>query len=240
MMTRNRERGAVLIFVMVITAVISLIGSAMVGFFSSTEARSVEDTLMESRVKWAMLGHATYVLARSRAQGLCAAGTVPTECGTAVAGVALDGPDALVFHAGDSRVYRLTAKGPSRLTRDHSLVQTLLDSGTITPETARIHPRRHQLLFGFGPVFSEHWRQRYASVCCVADRLAPSEAYLICSDGFVNAVSAQDMECLTGDVAAADLSALMERVIERARDNVSMCVVRQRRETAAGPAVGKP
>lgn len=68
----QRQRGAVLIVVMVVMVMIGLIATTLIENFTTAEARDVEASLMESRVKWAMLGHLHYALARVRTQGLCA------------------------------------------------------------------------------------------------------------------------------------------------------------------------
>lgn len=68
----RRQQGAVLVVVMVVMVMIGLIATTLVENFTTTEAREVEASLMESRVKWAMLGHLNYVRARARTQGLCA------------------------------------------------------------------------------------------------------------------------------------------------------------------------
>lgn len=68
----QRQRGAVLIVVMVVMVLIGLIATTLIENFTTSEAREVEASLAESRVKWAMLGHLNYALARARTQGLCA------------------------------------------------------------------------------------------------------------------------------------------------------------------------
>lgn len=69
--SHHRQRGAVLVVIMVVMALVALLASSLVEHFATSEARAVEDSLMDARVKWAMFGHMTYMLARAKAQGLC-------------------------------------------------------------------------------------------------------------------------------------------------------------------------
>ena len=56
----------------------------------------------------------------------------------------------VVFHIGDSRVYTINEKGIAQITKDHSLVQKLVDEGKITKEEAAVHPNRNILLKALG------------------------------------------------------------------------------------------
>lgn len=62
--------------------------------------------------------------------------------GTTVAGVYL-GEVPLVFHVGDSRVYRYRDGDLERLTHDHSMVQEMVDAGQITDYEAHVHPQKN-------------------------------------------------------------------------------------------------
>ena len=79
--------------------------------------------------------------------------------GTTVAGVLLvegDEPAWLVVNLGDSRVYRMRGGELVQVSRDHSLVQDLIDSGDLTEDEAADHPERHVITRALGgPGFTE-------------------------------------------------------------------------------------
>lgn len=62
---------------------------------------------------------------------------------TTLTAVATDGRRVALAHAGDSRAYLVRAGGLTRLTRDHTYVQQLVDDGFLTIEAVERHPWRH-------------------------------------------------------------------------------------------------
>jgi serine/threonine protein phosphatase PrpC len=77
----------------------------------------------------------------------------PARAGMAATLTALltDGERVALAQVGDSRAYRLRAGVLTRLSRDQTLVQLLVDEGVITPEQARGHPRRHVVAQALDP-----------------------------------------------------------------------------------------
>ena len=103
-------------------------------------ARNVQ-TVAESAVKEAN----TAIYQRSCSDRLRGMGT------TLVSAIAWDG-QALVSNVGDSRAYRIPAGGGiTRITRDHSFVERLVERGDITAEEARRHPNRNLITRALGP-----------------------------------------------------------------------------------------
>ncbi len=146
--------------------------------------------------------------------------------GTTVAGVALvdlgEGPQWAVFHVGDSRVYRWHEGRLELCTKDHSVVQELLDAGYISDESAATHPQRHIITraLGVGP-------RPEADVVLLP--VVPGEQFLACSDGLTGELTDQRIaELLPGD---GDLEAVAEDLVAEvvdigARDNTTVVVVR--------------
>lgn len=99
-------------------------------------------------------------------------------------------------HVGDSRIY-LQGQNPPRLeqlTRDHSRVQELIDSGTITAEAARVHPERNVITQALGatvPVVVEHAKALF--------ELGPQERILLCSDGLSGMITDAEIHELLAD-----------------------------------------
>ncbi|HEY5136203.1 MAG TPA: protein phosphatase 2C domain-containing protein [Candidatus Nanopelagicales bacterium] len=124
-----------------------------------------------------------------------------------------------VLHVGDSRAYLLRDGVLSQVTRDHTYVQTLIDSGRITADEALTHPRRNLLMRAIDGV---HPAEPDVSVreAHVGDR------FLVCSDGLCGYVSDQRIhELLAIADPTAVVTALVEAALEvGAPDNVT-CVV---------------
>ncbi|MEU9896909.1 MerR family transcriptional regulator [Streptomyces phaeochromogenes] len=99
------------------------------------------------------------------------------EIGTTLTAMVWTGSQLALVHIGDSRAYLLRDGGLFRITHDHTMVQSMLDEGRLTPEEATAHPQRALLLkalTGSGPAPDLDVRLHDA---LVGDR------YLLCSDG---------------------------------------------------------
>lgn len=132
-----------------------------------------------------------------------------------------DGEHVAVLNVGDSRVY-LSADGELRqLTEDHSLVETLVREGRITPEEAEVHPQRNVLTRALGVE---------ALVVVDAWLLAPRDGdrLLLCSDGLFNELDDGRIAAL---LAEADEPAETARRLAAeaddagGRDNITAVVV---------------
>jgi protein phosphatase len=132
-------------------------------------------------------------------------------------------PDEIyVLNVGDSRCYLLGEGGIQQLTRDHSLVQALVDRGELTPDQARFHPKKNLITRALG-VESEVSCDLYQ-----VDRAEYSHL-LLCSDGLSNVLSDQIIaQAVTRapepeDACRALLALTME---EGAPDNVTAVLAR--------------
>lgn len=108
------------------------------------------------------------------------------EGGTTLTAVAVIGDLAYVAHVGDSRVYLITKDGVEQITRDHSLVQRLIELDQLTREEADEHPQKNVLYRALG-------QSETLEVDALTRRLPPNSRLLLCSDGLWNLVLDEDI-----------------------------------------------
>jgi PPM family protein phosphatase len=93
---------------------------------------------------------------------------------------------AYIAHVGDSRAYLISTDGIEQLTRDHSLVQRLIELDQLTPEEAANHPQRNVLYRALG-------QNESIDVDTITRRLPAGSYLLLCSDGLWNHVPEAQM-----------------------------------------------
>ncbi|MGQ0652150.1 MAG: PP2C family protein-serine/threonine phosphatase [Betaproteobacteria bacterium] len=132
-------------------------------------------------------------------------------------------------HVGDCRLYLIRDSRVVRRTRDHSVVQQLIDQGRIREEAIESHPERNRLLQCLGGLLAP--RPEPAQ----RETLAPGDVLLLCSDGFWGALAPRQLlhSIATRPLREAidELAALAERRAGERCDNVSVLAVR----TTAAP-----
>ena len=131
--------------------------------------------------------------------------------------------------AGDSRAYLLRSGVLTRLTRDHSLVQVLVDQGALTDEQAEGHPHANIITRAVGADGPDPELDKVTGLAEAGDR------YLLCSDGLTKALDdASVLRLMSGDDPAQRLlAAALDR---RASDNVTAVVVAFGTEDGRGGA----
>lgn len=112
-----------------------------------------------------------------------------TGMGTTVVAVITDGRTAYISHVGDSRLYLLRDNRLSQITRDHSVVQELVEAGQITVEEARSHPRKNYITRALGVIGEENGEYDELQLI-TGDRL------LLCTDGLTNTVGGDEISRL--------------------------------------------
>jgi len=126
-----------------------------------------------------------------------------------------------VAHVGDSRAYLIRGSDMFRLTEDHSLVQEMIETGSITEDQAFYHPQRNILLRSLGTAAK-------VEVDASSWEILEGDAFLLCTDGLTNHL--RDEEIFSTVIAAGDPDScvrnLLEETLKRgASDNVTIILL---------------
>lgn len=139
--------------------------------------------------------------------------------GTTLTALLLNGDTAVLLHVGDSRCYRLRGNAFEQLSNDHTVLQQLLDQGSISEAEVHDHPQRSMLtqaLMGEGSITPV--LQVYP--------LKSGDRFLICSDGLSNVLTEKEIKSI---VKKSDKSGVIKALIDAtyingAPDNVTIIV----------------
>lgn len=146
---------------------------------------------------------------------------VQRTIGSTVVGLAIADGQYRCFWAGDSRAYRVRDAQIAQLTRDHSLVQDLVDAGMLGLEEAHNHPNASVITRAVGVV--EELRIDIAS-----GDVRPGDQFLLASDGLTRVVDDRELVAeLTSRPPAQAVENLIETVLSRgAPDNVTIVITK--------------
>jgi serine/threonine protein phosphatase PrpC len=141
--------------------------------------------------------------------------------GTTLVGALLADGEATLVNVGDSRGYHLTTERIEQVTTDQSLVQQLVEQGTIDPEAAEDHPQKHVLSQALGTE---------ETVDPDTYHLLPEGVLLLCSDGLSDDVP--EAEIHDAVAGSSSLDAAGEALVELANDrdgsdNVGVALARE-------------
>ena len=138
--------------------------------------------------------------------------------GTTVVAVLVLGNIAVVAHVGDSRAY-LINDGINAITKDHSFVQLLIDSGKITEEEAKVHPDRNVITRAVG---IEHVVDVEIDIADIND----NDKLLICTDGLNGYVPDADILKIIDEYGDSSTEKLVETANNAGgRDNVTVVII---------------
>lgn len=145
------------------------------------------------------------------------------ECegmGTTLVGAYFHRRGASIINVGDSRAYRASRDGIVQLTKDHSLVQKMVDAGQLTPAQAKHHPRRNIITRAIGG-------EAFVTSDIFSVPLRDKDRFILCSDGLSNAVDEAEIHrlVLAADDAESACRSLIHAALENnARDNITAIV----------------
>ena len=140
--------------------------------------------------------------------------------GTTLVAVLIKGKEATIINVGDSREYSVDREGISRLTKDHSLVQMMIERGEITPEKARTYPGKNLITRAIGT-------EPVVECDIFHKKMERGDSMLLCSDGLSNLLD--DQEILFEVVHGINKQHCCQRLLDIAKnrgapDNVT-CVL---------------
>ena len=159
-----------------------------------------------------------------------AAAVSGTSMGTTVVVLHLGDGEVTGLWVGDSRIYRRRGGVLSQLTRDHSMVQELVDSGTIDAADAETHPMAHVLSRAVGI-------EESLAHDAFRDEAIVGDTYLLCSDGLSKVLTNEAIDArLTGSPSRAVEGLIADTLAAGAPDNVSVIVVNLEQLTVLAPA----
>ena len=141
--------------------------------------------------------------------------------GTTLVAALVQPKAATVVNVGDSRAYCINANGITRITTDHSLVQMMLDQGTLTPEEARTYPAKNYITRAVGTESTVTGDLFHVDV-------EKGDCLLLCSDGLSNMMD--DQEILFEVAYGADRQECCRHLLDIAKsrgapDNVTSILV---------------
>lgn len=145
------------------------------------------------------------------------------NAGTTITMAAIRGRQAVVANAGDSRTYIIRRGRIRQISRDHSLVATLVSDGQILPNEIFIHPQRNVIYRFLG-------QKGMTQADVFVETLQPGDWLLLCSDGLWEMVQ-DDKRMLRLAKSAVDLEAACQALIDAANqaggeDNISVVLVK--------------
>jgi protein phosphatase len=143
--------------------------------------------------------------------------------GTTCTALSIVGRQLSFAHVGDSRLYLVRAETVSRLTRDHSYVGRLVESGIVRSEDAESHPQRHILTAALGS-----GREIVPDAPENPIPLQEGDTLVLCTDGLWSLVGEQDLaRIVRTNSPAKSCTELVKLALERGGpDNITLLVLR--------------
>ena len=140
--------------------------------------------------------------------------------GTTIVCILMTDNIAHIAHVGDSRLYIFRYNEPYFVTKDHSVVQDLLDKGLITAKEAENHPNKNRILQGIGV--------GNVTPSITIEKLYKGDSVLLCSDGLTGEVKENNIYSV---IKSNEPVVATERLIARANknggsDNITAIVIK--------------
>ncbi len=168
--------------------------------------------------------------ARSTLHEMSMADPATEGMGTTLTALLWAGDEVAICHIGDSRAYLLRDGDLYQITRDHTLIQSLVDEGRLSPAAAATHPQRSLIMRALqGSTDVDPDLNMHKAI--LGDR------YLLCSDGLTDVVSDEAVHETLATVPDADTAVQLlinQAIANGGPDNIT-CIVADVVDTVAGP-----
>lgn len=140
--------------------------------------------------------------------------------GTTVVAAVFLGDHAVIAHAGDSRAYICYNDTVRQLTRDHTVVQSMVERGEITQDEAQRDPRKHVITRALG--VTENINIEFTEA-----EMPKGSVLLLCTDGLSNFVDSQKISDIMRNNAFEDYPVLLVDAANKAggSDNITAVVI---------------
>jgi protein phosphatase len=142
--------------------------------------------------------------------------------GTTLVALAMTSDAAMVvFHVGDSRLYRFRGGRLEQLTHDHTVIADLIRSGELSEEDAKTHPYRHVLTRAIGVIPD-------VDIDYAGLPSKPGDRLLLCTDGLFKALTPDELMVVLAAEAKPQQTAdqlVTSAVAREAEDNVTVMII---------------
>ena len=143
--------------------------------------------------------------------------------GTTAVVLVIKNDDCYIGHVGDSRIYLKTENKLHRITKDHSFVQSLVDSNVITDDQAESHPQKNQILRALG-----HGSEVKGTVSSAVIKVQKGDVFMLCSDGLNGMIHDSVMEQMIDpdNLDVSKLNLLNAAMENGGLDNITLVLVK--------------
>lgn len=177
-----------------------------------------EEKVIEA-MKGAVFGANDHILSRSRVDAEL------SDMGTTIVGLAFMRDRVITVNVGDSRIYRISGKGPEQgieqVSEDHSLVAERVRAGLLDPDSDEA-----ALL---GNIVTRALGMEQVTIDITVEDLMPGDTYLLCSDGLSDLVSDEDMLAVVAGAESIEQACVMLVDLANQRggiDNITVALAR--------------
>jgi PPM family protein phosphatase len=146
------------------------------------------------------------------------------NCGTTFSGFFIDSNEYYFMNIGDSRVYHYSTNNLKRVSKDHSIVQTMIDEGLLTEDEAFVHPKRNMMTSALGQSIDQMKVDIYGPF-----PVEEGELLLAFSDGVHDALKDPEIKALIEkNLKSENLAKVLVEASYDAggKDNITACVYR--------------